>query len=144
MKQIMQVVNYSLTDDTVTLKADKMVMYNLVENLFKPMIEKHNGFIMTDLKAPERPRTTGKFSQNSHIWGHIQQIANETGNDVSDIEDYIKSRAIKRGYPYHINQLTGQIMYASMTDISTVEAGYLIDELHELAGELEIRLVENE
>ena len=140
----MQVVSYDMKNDTVTLKADKMVMYNLVESLFKPMLEKHNGFILADLKSPQRDRTTGKGSQNSHIWGHIQQIANETGNDISDIEEYVKSRAIKRGYPYHVNKLTGMIQYESMTKISTVEAGYLIDELHELAGELNIRLVENE
>ena len=144
MKQIIQVIKYSLNNDTVTFKVDKNILYNLIENLFKPMQKEHNGYILSDLKAPSRPRTTGKFSQNSHIWGHLQQIANETGNDVSDLEDYIKSKAIKRGYPYHINQLTGQIVYASMQNINTVEAGYLIDELHQLAGELNIRLVENE
>lgn len=75
-------------------------------------------------------------------WAHIQQISEETGNEVSDVEDYVKLRAVKRGYPYHINKLTGEIKPESMTKINTVEASYLIDELHMIAAEMEIELYE--
>lgn len=140
MKQIMQIVSYD--SDTVTLKANKEVMQRL-SGLFKKVInEKYYGYLQTTFTPPYPARTTGKGSQNSHIWGHIQQIASETGNDISDIEDYIKREAVKRGYPYHVNKLTGLMVMESMTNINTVEAGYLIDELHILAGELGITLVE--
>lgn len=79
------------------------------------------------MSPPYRPRSTGKHGQNRHIWGHLQQIANETGNDLQDVEDAVKERAIKRGYPYKVNPITGKIVPVSMTTINTIEAGYLID-----------------
>ena len=140
MKQIMQIVRYDT--DTVTLKASKEVMQRL-SGLFKKVInDKYCGYVQATLAPPYPSRSTGKGSQNSHIWGHIQQIANETGNDVDDIEDYIKRKAVKRGYPYKVNKLTGLMVMESMTNINTVEAGYLIDELHALAGDLGIILSE--
>lgn len=117
-----------------------------VQSMLKWFVEfcqqKHGGFALCEFSPPYKKRTTDVGGQNRHIWGHIQQIANETGNDVDDIEDYIKERALKRGYPYKINKMTRAIKPVSMTEINTVEAGYLIDELHQLAAELCITLQE--
>lgn len=104
--------------------------------------EKYGGYVRCDMSPPYKPRTTGKGSQNSKIWACIQQIAEATGNDLQDVEDYIKERAMKRGYPYSMNQLTGRPRPLSMTLIDTKEASILIDELHQLAAELGINLVE--
>lgn len=46
---------------------------------------------------------------------------------MQDVEDAVKERAIKRGYPYKVNPITGKIVPVSMTTINTIEAGYLID-----------------
>lgn len=43
-----------------------------------------------------------------------------------------------RGYPYEINKLNGKPKPYSMTKVSTVEMGYLIDEIQQLAAELGI------
>jgi hypothetical protein len=115
------------------------------ENIRKVLIqckEKNNGYVLVTFSTPRKPRTTGKDSQNSHIWGHIQQIANETGNDVADVELAVKERALKRGYPTKMSAVLKRPVPVSMTEIDTVQAGYLIDELHQLAAELDIILRE--
>ena len=104
--------------------------------------EKYGGYVRCDMSPPYKPRTTGKGSQNSKIWAMIQQVAEATGNDIQDMEDYIKERAIRRGYPYKMNPLTGKPKPASMTTIDTVEASMLIEELYQLAAELGINLEE--
>lgn len=50
----------------------------------------------------------------------------------------MKLKAVRRGYPTKTNPLTGQIKPLSMTEINTVEAGYLIDELYQLCAEMGI------
>ena len=92
------------------------------------------------IERPRRRRTTGPGSQNSHAHGHAQQIANETGHEMSEIELIAKMRAIKRGYPYSV--VLGLLVPKSQRDISTVECGYLIDEYHAIAAEMDIELRE--
>jgi hypothetical protein len=94
------------------------------------------------IELPRRPRTTGPGSQNSHAHGHAQQIANETGHDMHEIETIVKVRALKRGYPYTV--VMGMTIPKSQRDITTTECGYLIDEYHALAGELDIELREEQ
>jgi len=93
-------------------------------------------------------RTTGRKSQNHNLNGGIQQICEETGNDFDDVKRYIKFRAIRRGYPIKKDS-NGNPMYSiangdpipeSETKASTIECGYLIDELQCLAAELGIAL----
>ena len=62
---------------------------------------------------------------------------------MQDVEDAVKERAMKRGYPYKVNLLTGKVKPASMTTINTVEAGCLIEELYQIASEMDIRLDED-
>ncbi len=112
-------------------------------NLIRPVIEKCNksygGYIQIEISPPYKKRTTGELSQNNLVWRLITLIANETGNDIHDVEAAAKERAIKRGYPYHVNGITGRLTPSSMTEINTVEAGYLIDELHAICDEMGIQ-----
>ena len=94
-----------------------------------------------------KPRTTGYRSQNHAINGYVGQIAKETGEDAGIIKMYCKQLAIRRGYP--LMEREGQLIYSrlngeplpeSEAEISTVEAGYLIDEIIQLAAELGIIL----
>lgn len=97
-----------------------------------------------------RKRSTGWKSQNHHLNGHCQQIANETGNDFGDVKMFIKRRAIARGLQL-MTKPNGDLVYSlvdgeplpkSEQDMDTVECGYCIDESHILAGELGIVLIE--
>lgn len=97
--------------------------------------ENYNGYLKVDLQKPYKSRSS---QQNRMFWGIVQQIAGETGNDLEDVEQAIKERATKRGFPYRINKMTGRIKPYSMTECDTVQMGYLIDETIQLCAELGI------
>lgn len=110
--------------------------------------KKHGGFLQVIISLPVHLRSTGYKSQNHFINGAIQQICEETGNDFDDVKMYVKQKAFRRGYPMKRDK-NGNIIYSlidgqpipeSEAKISTVEAGYLIDEIIQLAAELGIVL----
>ena len=142
-KAIMRIESYSNKDGTLLLSVSDIGVRTMLQGLVEWCQQKYGSYIKLEMSPPYKPRSTGKGSQNSKIWACIQQIAQETGNDIEDVEDFIKMKAVARGYPYKINKLTGQIRPASMTTINTVEASLLIQELQKLAAELEITLEEN-
>lgn len=141
-KVVLKIRSFSTKDGMMLLEVSDFGVRSAVKSVVDLCESKYSGYMQIEMSPPYKKRTTDVGGQNRHIWGHIQQIASETGNDVGDVEDYIKMKALKRGYPYHINKLTGKMKPESMTKINTVEAGYLIDELHQLAAELGINLVE--
>lgn len=107
-------------------------------HLWKGGKEKYNGFLSVELKNPYKSRTTGEGSQNNKFYALITDICKETGNDLEDVKDAVKERAIKRGYPYSVNKITGQNRPYSTTKVNTVEMSYLIDEAMQLCAELGI------
>lgn len=141
-KVIMKIESYK--DGRLNLSVDDWGLKAAIKGLSDLCFQKYGGYMKLEMSPPYKPRTTQVGGQNRHIWGHMQQIAQETGNDLSDVEDYIKQRATRRGYPVHENTLNGEIKPDSMKGINTVEANYLIDELHQLASELNIVLDEGE
>lgn len=109
---------------------------------------KHNNFVSLTFAVPYKKRTTGKHSQNSCIHGYAQTIANFCGDDVESIKMYCKKKAVRRGYPVKLDDW-GEIIYSkldgepipeSSAHVNTVQAGYLIEELQQLAAELGIVL----
>jgi hypothetical protein len=68
----------------------------------------------------------------------VTAICNETGNDMEDVKDALKERAIKRGYPYAVNPINNRIKPYSTTKIDTVQMSYLIEETIQLCAELGI------
>jgi hypothetical protein len=110
--------------------------------------EKHGGFVSLTFKVPYKKRTSGPNSQNSCIHGYATVIANNTGHTVEEIKTIAKKRAFRRGYPVKkddegnpiYSKLTGEPIPESSANINTVEAGYLIEELQQIAAELEIPL----
>lgn len=89
-----------------------------------------------------RGRTTGKKSQNHHIWGHLQQIAEYTGIDIDTLSDLAKYKAISWGYPFDI--VDGYKMAWSERRIDTKQAGTLIEVIHWLGSEFSMTLYEGE
>ena len=134
----MKIESFSHKDGKLLLFVNDWSVRAMLKGLVELCENKYGGYVKLEMSPPYKPRTTGEGSQNSKIWGMIQQIAEVTGNELSDIEDAVKERAVKRGYPYKVNPITGKIKPVSMTTINTVEASYLIEELYQLAAEYEI------
>ena len=132
---ILRIKRFDYKDGFLLLSAEDYSVRAMLKDLVDVCNLKYSGFVKVDLTAPHKSRTTGPQSQNNLIWKLITEISKETGNDLHDVEEAAKERAIRRGYPYHQNKITGQIKPVSMTEISTVEAGYLIDELYQIAAE---------
>ena len=107
-------------------------------HLYETSKERFNGYFKIDLQKPYPARTTGAGSQNNKFYALVTEICKETGNDITDVKDYLKERAIKRGYPYEVNKLTGRIKPYSTTEVNTVEMGYLIEEAIQECCELGI------
>jgi hypothetical protein len=124
----------------------------IVTNLYRRCFEKNNNYMRISLSYPYKKRTTGEKSQNNAIWGYATQIAIAAYDDPDEIVKEAKRRAAKRGYPYKrdeddniiISKITGKPKMESMKVINTVEAGYIIEELKDMAAFLNIRLVEND
>lgn len=143
-KAILKIESYSTKDGTLLLSVSDFGVRAMLKGLVELCANKYGGYVKIEASPPYKPRTTQVGGQNRKIWGMIHQICKETGNDIEDVEDYIKQRATRRGYPVHENKLTGEIKPVSMATINTVEASYLIEELYQLASEMEIKLDESE
>lgn len=143
-KVILKIESFSVKDGLLLLSSPSHSVASMLHGLVTLCNDRYSGFVRCDMSPPYKPRTTGAGSQNSHIWGHIQQIAEYTGYEIDDVEDMMKRKAVSMGYPYRLNSITGDIIPYSMKDINTQEAGYLIDVLHQWAAELEINLDEGE
>ena len=112
-----------------------------LQDVFRFCANSRGSFVKVMISAPFKARSTGEHSQNHHINGHVSQIAAYTGEDFDVVKDYAKRVAIKRGYPTR-ETVFGDVIPKSETEIDTVEAGYLIDSLHEIADFLAITLNE--
>lgn len=97
-------------------------------HLYESSKEKYNGYFKIDIQKPYPARTTGAGSQNNKFYALVTEICKVTGNDITDVKDALKEKAIKRGYPYRVNKLTGRIKPYSTTEVNTLEMSYLIEE----------------
>ena len=143
-KAILKIESYSSKDGMLLLSVSDYGVRAMLKGLVDLCNKNYGGYRKLDMSPPYKARTTGLGSQNSKIWALSQQIVEATGNELQDVEDALKERAIKRGYPYKLNPITGRIKPASMTTINTVEASMLIEELYAIASEYEINLDEGD
>ena len=107
-------------------------------HLYETSKERFNGYFKIEIEKPYPLRTTGAGSQNNKFYALVTEICKETGNDITDVKDYLKERAIKRGYPYEVNKLTGRIKPYSTTKVDTKQMSALIEEALQLCAELGI------
>jgi hypothetical protein len=133
-------------DIIIKISGDRLRIPNEFKPTFQSLLdycnEKRGGYLRMQLSPPFKHRSTGENSQNHHINGHCQQIANETGEEFDVIKAEAKRRAIKWGYPIRTN-VFGEAVPLSETELDPEQAGFLIESLHEIAGFLEVRLKEN-
>ena len=135
----MKIVCYAQpTEDGLLLHYPSKEIKQQILHLWEGAKESYNGYLKVDLEKPYKSRTTGKGSQNNKFYALITEICKETGNDLEDVKDALKEKAIKRGYPYRVNKLTGRIRPYSTTEINTVEMSYLIEEAIQECAELGI------
>jgi len=132
----MKIIAYTeLTENGLLVHYPSLDVKSEIKNLYERSKDKYNGYFKIDIQKPYKSRSN---EQNKMFWGIVQQIASETGNELEDIEQAIKERACKRGYPYRINKISGRINPYSMTEVDTVQMGYLIDELLQVCAEMGI------
>ena len=132
----MKIIAYTeLTENGLLIHYPTKEIKAEILHLYETSKDKYNGYMKVELSKPYKSRSN---EQNRMFWGIVQQIASETGNDLEDIEQAVKERACKRGFPYRINKMTGRIKPYSMTEVDTVQMGYLIDETIQLCAELGI------
>lgn len=141
-KAVMHVESFSSKDGFLLLSVEDYGVRAMLQGLVGLCTDKYGGYMKLEMSPPYRARTTGDLSQNNKIWLMITKIAQQTGNEQQDVESAAKERAVKRGYPYRMNKLTGRYVPASMATINTVEASYLIDELYAIASEYGVDLGE--
>lgn len=110
---------------------------NLSEN---PTVKK-TGQMHVRVGKPRKPRSTGPGSQGHHFNGHVQQIANYTGDYFDDCKIEIKRKAVAMGYPYRTNAF-GHMVPQSEAEASTDECAILIEAAHQVATFLNITLRE--
>ena len=135
----MKIVCYAQpTEDGLLLHYPSKEIKQQILLLWEGAKENYNGYLKVDLQKPYKSRTTGKGSQNNKFYALITEICKETGNDIEDVKDALKEKAIKRGYPYRVNKLTGRLRPYSTTEINTVEMSYLIEEAIQECSELGI------
>ena len=135
------------TADTVSFTIPPSRRFEYVELVKKGQPDDRYDVVIS---TPKRKRTTGYKSQNHHLNSHVQFIAQETGQDFEAIKLYAKRAAIPRGPPLK-TKADGDVILSiadggpvpiSETEMDTVQCGWVIDELHILAGELGITLRE--
>ena len=103
--------------------------------------DKHNDYVLVTIQPPKRPRSTGAYSQNHHLNGHIMQICNETGNSYEAVKNAVKMIAVEQmEYPY--TDFHGVITPKPESECSTEECAKLIEASHILAADLGLILQE--
>ena len=116
------------------LYPSKAVKQKMIQ-AYKLAEEKSAQYMTVEFCRVYKSRTTGLGSQNNKLHFILAEICKATGNDLDDVKDAVKYRAIKRGYPFKENPYTGEVKPVSTTKINTVEMSYLIDEAMQLAAE---------
>ena len=137
----MKVVCYAEpTEEGLFLRYPTKAVKSEILHLYEGVKEKYNGYMTVTIDKPYKSRTTGKNSQNNLFWKLVQLIGDENGETADEIERALKKKAITKGYPYHIEEISGEVEPESTTKVNTVEMGYLIDTAYEVCVFLNIRL----
>ena len=95
-KAIMKIESFSHKDGTLLLSISDYGVRARLKGLVEWCSKKYGSYMKLEMSPPYKPRSTEVGGQNRHIWGHLQQIAQETGNDV---DDHTVTVYFKRKYP---------------------------------------------
>lgn len=127
---------FDLTDQT-TLQQ--------LADLWDKALAKHGGYATVTIELPKRPRSTGYRSQNSHVQGHCESIAEQLGYEQTQVYDAIKRMAVGTfGYPTHMNEMDGVEEPKPQRFATVEEANLLIKMCHHFADAHNFWLIEIE
>lgn len=129
------IAHTELTENGLLIQYPSPTMKAEILHLYETSKDKYNGYFKIEIEKPYPNRTTGEGSQNNLFYLLVTELCKVTGNDIEDVKDALKEKAIKRGYPYEVNKLTGRIRPYSTTRVNTVEMSYLIDEAKQECAE---------
>lgn len=136
---LLPAVELSVDDDSLSFKAPRNRLWEI-----SALLGKYNHFASVTLKKPFKPRTTGDRSQSHRINGHVAFICGELGYSGKAEFDHVKTAlkimARSRGYPG--TEVMGEWVPKSESEISTEEAGWLIESINQFAAENGMRLPE--
>ena len=110
--------------------------------LIKQGNEKTGDVYTLEVVPYEEKRSTGPYSQNHHINGHIQQLAAAQNVTCAVMKRYVKIRAAEMGYPSEVWR--GVVEFKSEAKATVEEARLLIDAAHLIASEYGLTLYEGE
>jgi hypothetical protein len=111
----------------------------------KLQVEEPEKYKLTfSIEKKKKPRTTGPKSQQAHLHGHLQQIADYCGYYMSEIKEAMKEDI--SDWPRKIIDVgdTRRTIYMSEADADTVLESKAIEWTHVKASELGIILYEGE
>jgi len=111
--------------------------------LHQRALERRLSQLYVKVDLPKKPRTTGHRSQNAHAWGHARTIAEYTGDYDNEVMGEAKRRAVSWGYSTKVDSF-GNTVPISEKDANSTEYRYVIEELHKIASDMGIQLVEYE
>lgn len=135
----MKIIAYTeLTENGLLIHYPTIEVKQEILHLWQTSKERFNGYFKIEINKPYPNRTTGEGSQNNKFYALVTEICKETGNDIEDVKDALKERAIKRNYPYSVNKMTGRIRPYSTTQVDTKQMSALIEEALQLCAELGI------
>lgn len=122
-----------------------------VHNMLEVMRGKRSEQLRVELSIVRRARSTGKGSQNNHVWGHCTDIADHLSQEVegqpevlytaSEVEQAMLRMAVDDGYPTKMS-VDGREIPKPFSQATVEEAKLLIDIIHRYADEHEIPLTE--
>jgi hypothetical protein len=90
-------------------------------------------------------RSTGKDSQNNHIWGHVRDIvrAGLGSGSVETTSVALVDLAVDSGQ-YPVEFILGRAVAKRLSELDSKEAAEFIEFLHRFAGEWGVELTEKE
>jgi hypothetical protein len=102
--------------------------------------------VTVTIELPKRPRSTGYRSQNSHVRGHCESIAEQLETYSQDeVYEAIKRMAVAEfGYPSRLNEMDGKEAPLQQRNATVEEANLLIKMCHHFADTHGLWLIEYE
>jgi len=109
--------------------------------------KKHGGYVTVTIGTPKRARSTGPRSQNSKVWGMVQDIYDQFDShgietDVNRIYEAMKRMAVSEGYPTRFNPIDGIEEPESQSRVSVEQDNILIRVIQRFADENNFYLTE--
>lgn len=129
LKAIMRIESYSTKDGMLVLSVNDSGVKTALKSMTDLCENKHGGYVKLEISPPYKARSTGKYSQNHHLNGHIMQICQETKNSYEAIKYCIKMLAVEEmSYPYEL--VDGHIYPKGERYCNTQECAKLIEAAH--------------